>query len=54
MNKLIYSSNKVLRLTNVLKYKMLFEEEDIDLKVVAEQRQSYMKTKGYTGSDSPL
>ncbi len=46
MNKLQYSENKTLKLTNVLKYKILLEEEDFDLNVAIEQMQTYIKTKG--------
>lgn len=46
MDKLQYHSNKTLKLTNVLKYKMLIHEEDFDFNVAIEQMQSYIKTKG--------
>jgi hypothetical protein len=35
-----------LKLTNVLKYKILLDEEDFDFNVAIEQMQSYIKTKG--------
>ncbi len=46
MNKLQFSENKTLKLTNVLKYKMLISEEDFDFNIAIEQMQSYIKTKG--------
>jgi hypothetical protein len=46
MSKLQFSENKTLKLTNVLKYKILLNEEDFDLNVAIEQMQSYIKTKG--------
>ena len=46
MSKLQFNENKTLKLTNVLKYKILLGEEDFDLNVVIEQMQSYIKTKG--------
>lgn len=46
MNKLQLNENKTLKLTNVIKYKILLEEEDFDLNVAIDQMQSYIKTKG--------
>lgn len=46
MNKLKFHNNKVLKLTNVLKYKILIDEESFDLNVAIEQMQSYIKIKG--------
>lgn len=46
MKKLQYNESKTLKLTNVLKYKILLEEEDFDLNVAVEQMQTYIKTKG--------
>lgn len=46
MNKLQFSENKTLKLTNVLKYNMLINEEDFDFNVAIMQMQSYIKTKG--------
>lgn len=46
MNKLQYHSNKVLKLTNVLKYKLLVNDENFNTTI--EQMQSYIKTKGAT------
>ena len=46
MSKLQYHPNKVLKLTNVLKYKILLDEENFDFNVAIEQMQSYIKTKG--------
>lgn len=46
MNKLQFNENKTLKLTNVLKYKILINEEDFDFNIAIEQMQSYIKTKG--------
>ena len=46
MKKLQYNESKTLKLTNVLKYKILLEEEDFDLNIAVEQMQTYIKTKG--------
>lgn len=46
MSKLQFNENKTLKLTNVLKYKILLDEENFDLNVAIEQMQSYIKTKG--------
>lgn len=46
MKKLQFNENKTLKLTNVLKYKILIDEEDFDFNVAIEQMQSYIKTKG--------
>lgn len=46
MNKLQFHANKVLKLTNVLKYKILLDDENFDLNVAIEQMQSYIRAKG--------
>lgn len=46
MKKLQYNESKTLKLTNVLKYKILLDEEDFDLNIAVEQMQTYIKTKG--------
>lgn len=46
MNKLQFSNSKTLKLTNVLKYKILISDENFDLNASIEQMQSYIKTKG--------
>ncbi len=46
MSKLQFNENKTLKLTNVLKYKILLDEENFDFNVAIEQMQSYIKTKG--------
>lgn len=48
MNKLQFHENKVLKLTNVLKNKILLNNEDFNLNVVIEQMQSYIRIKGAT------
>lgn len=45
MNKLQYHPNKVLKLTNVLKYRILISEDDFNFSIAVEQMQSYIKTK---------
>lgn len=46
MNKLHFNDNKTLKLTNVLKYKILISDENFDFNASIEQMQSYIKTKG--------
>lgn len=46
MNKFQFNGNKVLKLTNVLKYKILLNDETFDFNVAIEQMQSYIRTKG--------
>lgn len=46
MNKLELSYNKTLKLTNVLKCKVLMTEESINPNIIIEQMQSYIKSKG--------
>ena len=46
MKKIQFSESKILKLTNVLKYKILMQEENFDFNVAIEQMQSYIKTKG--------
>ena len=46
MSKLQYSNNKTLKLTNVLKYKIIISDENFDFNASIEQMQSYIKTKG--------
>lgn len=46
MNKLQFNESKTLKLTNVLKYKILVNEEDFDFNIAIEQMQTYIKTKG--------
>ncbi len=47
MEKLQFYENKVLKLINVLKNKVLLEE-NLNLDITIEQMQSYIKTKGVT------
>ena len=42
MNKLQFHTNKVLKFTNVLKYKILLGDENFELNVAIEQMQSYI------------
>lgn len=53
MNKIQYSNNKTLKLTNVLKYKVSIGDKNFDLNICIEQMKSYIKTKG-TNSVGPL
>lgn len=46
MGKLNFNENKTLKLTNVLKYKILKDEEDFNPNVAIEQMQSYIRAKG--------
>ena len=46
MSKLQLHHSKVLKLQNVLIYKINVEEENIDLGFIVEKMQSYMKVKG--------
>lgn len=46
MEKLQCSRNKALKLTNILKYKMDFTDEDCKLDTQVQQMQSYIKVKG--------
>ena len=46
MKKIQFSESKTLKLSNVLKYKVLLNEEDFDFNVAIEQMRSYIKTKG--------
>ncbi len=46
MDKLQYFANKTLKLTNVLKYKLIINEDSLDFNVAIEQMKSYIKTKG--------
>lgn len=46
MSKLQFHNNKVLKLTNVLKYKILLDNENFDLNVAIEQMQFYIRAKG--------
>ena len=46
MKKIQFSESKTLKLTNVLKYKILMQEENFDFNVAIEQMQTYIKTKG--------
>ncbi len=46
MDKLQYFANKTLKLTNVLKYKLIINEDSVDFNVAIEQMKSYIKAKG--------
>lgn len=46
MSKLQYFASKTLKLTNVLKYKLIINEDRIDFNVAIEQMKSYIKAKG--------
>lgn len=53
MKKLQFHNSRTLKLTNVLKYKILINEENFDFNIAIEQMQSYIKTKG-VGQVGPL
>ena len=46
MNKLQFNERKILKLTNVLRYKLLIDSEDFNFNAEVEKMQSYIKTKG--------
>lgn len=46
MSKLQLSTNKTLKLTNVLKYKINFTGEELRIEALIEQMQSYIRIKG--------
>lgn len=46
MNNLTYSPNKTLKLTNVLIYDVLLNEQNFDFNIAIEQMQNYIKVKG--------
>lgn len=46
MSKLQYNNNRTLKLTNVLKYKIIISDDNFDFNASIEQMQSYIKTKG--------
>jgi len=46
MNKLILNENKILKLNNVLKNKLLINNEDLNFNTQVEQMQSYIKMEG--------
>ena len=48
MSKLQYNPNKILKLQNVLVGKMNLEEENVELNLIIEKMQSYIKLKGAT------
>ena len=48
MNKITTSQSKTIKLTNVLKYKWLLQEEHADFNAEIQQMQTYIKVKGST------
>ena len=46
MNKLQFSDKKILKLTNVLSYKLLTDSENFNFNAEIEKMQSYIRTKG--------
>ena len=46
MNQLLYSASKTLKLTNVLCYRALLNDENFDFQIAIEQMQNYIKVKG--------
>lgn len=46
MRKLQYSEKKILKLTNVIRYKLITDEEEVNINIVVEQMKSYIKSKG--------
>lgn len=46
MNRLQFHLSKNLKLSNIIKYKLAFKEADLNLDIVVEQMQSYIRAKG--------
>lgn len=46
MNKLRFHNDKVLKLSNVLKYHIILDNESFDFDIAIEQMQSYIRIKG--------
>ncbi len=46
MDRLRFHDSKSLKLTNVLKYKIMDDNENVDLHVIIEQMKSYIRAKG--------
>lgn len=46
MGRLQFHESKTLKLTNVLKYRLMVKEENFDFHVAIEQMQSYIRAKG--------
>lgn len=46
MSKLQFNNNKTLKLVNVLKYKLLIDQEDFNFEATINQMQTYIKSKG--------
>ena len=46
MNELNFSDRKILKLTNVLKYKLLLNNDNLDFHKEIEKMSSYIKVKG--------
>ena len=46
MDKIRFHDSKILKLTNVLKYELLFSDEEFDFNVAIKQMQAYINAKG--------
>lgn len=46
MRKLKVNYNKILKLNNVLKFKILFDKENFELEMAIQQMETYIRTKG--------
>ena len=46
MNKLQYYNTKILKINNVLIKKLNMQEDELNISIIIEQMQSYIKTKG--------
>lgn len=46
MSTITTNQSKIIKLTNVLKYKCLFQKENFDFNIAIEQMQAYIRVKG--------
>lgn len=53
MSRLIVGQSKILKLINVLKCKIIIQDDDFDIEIAVQQMQAYIKTKG-AGQIGPL
>lgn len=48
MNKIFINQSKIMKLSNILKFKCLLQDENFDFNIAISQIQSYIKVKGAT------
>jgi len=46
MSEILTNQSKIIKLTNVLKYKCILKKEDFDFNIAIEQMQAYIRVKG--------